>query len=65
MATVAEILIVWSRFLNWREDRRKKKEMAGYKVIPQNLTYFRPVERNDLDRIKKLEVGCCSLSIAL
>lgn len=57
MATIAEILYVWAKFLNWRERRRKqKKEMAGYQVIPEDLIFFRPVEPTDLSRIKKLEV---------
>ncbi|KAL0042704.1 hypothetical protein WJX79_008208 [Trebouxia sp. C0005] len=58
MATIAEILYVWAKFLNWRERRRKqKKEMAGYQVIPEDLIFFRPVEPTDLSRIKKLEAA--------
>ncbi len=56
MATIAEILYVWAKFVNWRERRRQKKDMADYEAIPQDLIYFRPVEQTDLNRIKKLEV---------
>jgi len=57
MATIAEILYVWAKFVNWRERRKQKKEMAGYQVIPEDLIFFRPVEATDLSRIKKLEVS--------
>ena len=31
--------------------------MQGYEAASQDLVYFRPVEQNDMDGIKKLEVG--------
>ena len=56
MATIAEILYVWAKFVNWRERRKQRKEMEGYEAVPQDLIFFRPVEQHDLSRIKKLEV---------
>ena len=63
MATIAEILYVWAKFVNWRERRKHKKEMAGYQVIPEDLIFFRPVGSADLSRIKKLEVSIQSCSM--
>ena len=56
MATIAEILYVWAKFVNWRDRRKQRKEMEGYEAVPQDLIFFRPVEQHDLSRIKKLEV---------
>ena len=63
MATIAEILYVWAKFVNWRERRKQKKEMAGYQEIPEDLIFFRPVDSADLSRIKKLEVSIPSCSM--
>lgn len=63
--SIAEILYVWAKVVNWREARRKRKSMTQqYDTVDQDFTYFRPLDASkDLARIKKLEV--CMFAIAL
>ncbi len=63
MATIAEILYVWAKLVNWRERRKQKKEMEGYQAVPEDLIFFRPVEPTDLNLIKKLEVSMPSCKL--
>lgn len=42
--------------MNWRETRRKRKEMQQYQTPSHDFVYFRPVEGKDLHAIQKLEV---------
>lgn len=56
MAAIAEILYVWAKVVNWREARRKRKEMQQYETPSNDFVYFRPVESKDIPRVQKLEV---------
>ena len=56
MAAIAEILYVWAKVVNWREARRKRKDMQQYDSTSNGFVYFRPVEAKDIPRVQKLEV---------
>ena len=62
--SIAEILYVWAKVVNWREARRKRKSMQQYETVEQDFIYFRPVDTvKDIVRIKKLEVWMPQLNL--